>query len=83
MGSISALESLVRAAEELVERGAVGALDALLQLRVDVERHRRIGVADLTHDPLDVEAIGQQSYRYVGPPQTVWRRPSKRGKTAG
>ncbi|MGZ6574601.1 MAG: hypothetical protein ACXVHB_19535 [Solirubrobacteraceae bacterium] len=36
------------------------ALDALLQLRVDVERHLRIGVADLPHHPQHVEAVGEQ-----------------------
>jgi hypothetical protein len=36
------------------------ALHALLELRVDIERHLGVGVPDLAHDPLDVEAIGQQ-----------------------
>jgi len=36
------------------------ALDALFQLRMNVQRHLRIGVADLTHHPLHVEAIGQE-----------------------
>ena len=40
-------------ADEPVERGAVRALDALLELRVDVEGHLRVGVADLAHDPED------------------------------
>jgi hypothetical protein len=31
----------------------VGALDTLLELRVDVHRHLRVDVADLAHDPLD------------------------------
>jgi hypothetical protein len=42
------------------------ALDALLQLRVDVERHLRVGVADLAHHPEDVEAVGEQRDRDVG-----------------
>jgi hypothetical protein len=37
----------------------VGAVGALLQLRVDVERHLRVGMAGLAHDPLDVEAVGE------------------------
>ncbi|MGZ6644078.1 MAG: hypothetical protein ACXVFT_19925 [Solirubrobacteraceae bacterium] len=49
------------------------ALDALLQLGVDVERHLRIGMPDLPHDPEDVEAIGKQRDRDVGPAQGVGR----------
>jgi hypothetical protein len=35
---------------ELIEGPSVLALDALLQLRGDVHRHLRVGVADLAHD---------------------------------
>jgi hypothetical protein len=59
-GPINCLEAIIRATEEGVERGAVGALDALLEQGVDVERHLRIGVPDLAHHPLDVEAVGEQ-----------------------
>ena len=56
-------------AHDGVEAHSMLALHALLELRVDVERHLRVGVPDLAHDPLDVEAIGQQSDGDVGPPQ--------------
>jgi hypothetical protein len=42
----------------VVELGAVGAVGALLELRVDVHRHLRVGVPDLGHHPLHVEAVG-------------------------
>jgi hypothetical protein len=58
------------------------ALDALLQLRVDVERHLRIGVADLPHDPEDVEAIGEQRDRDVGAAQGVRRGVGQRRQAA-
>ena len=58
-----------RLSDESVERLAVLALGALLQLGVDVHRHLRVGVADLTHDPQDVEAVGEQRDRDVGAPQ--------------
>jgi hypothetical protein len=35
---------------EPVEAGPVAAIDALLKLRVDIHRHLRVGVADLSHD---------------------------------
>ncbi|HEV3318458.1 MAG TPA: hypothetical protein VG053_01835 [Solirubrobacteraceae bacterium] len=44
---------------------------ALLQLRVDVHRHLRVGVADLSHDPLDVEVVCEQSDRDVGAPHRM------------
>jgi hypothetical protein len=53
-------------AHELIEVGAVVALGALLQLRVGVHRHLRVGVADLVHDPLDVEVVCEQRDRDVG-----------------
>jgi hypothetical protein len=37
--------------EPLVKGGAVAALNALLELCVDVHRHRRVSVPDLAHDP--------------------------------
>ena len=58
------------------------ALDALLQLGVDVERHLRIGVADLAHDPEDVEAIGEQRDRDVGAAQGVRRGAGQRRQAA-
>ena len=58
-------------AHELVELGAVVALRALLQLRIDVHRHLRVGVADLVHHPLDVEVVRQQRDRDVRAPQRV------------
>ena len=45
---------------EPVEASAVAALHALLQLGVDVEGHLGVGVADLAHDPLDVEVVREQ-----------------------
>jgi hypothetical protein len=51
--------------DEPAERPPVLALDALLQLGVDVHRHLRIGVADLAHHPQHVEAVGQQRDRDV------------------
>jgi hypothetical protein len=42
--------------EEPVKADAVITLDALLKLGVDVERHLRVGVADLAHYPLDANA---------------------------
>jgi hypothetical protein len=35
--------------------GSAVAVGALLQLRVDVHRHFRVGVPDLAHNPLHVE----------------------------
>jgi hypothetical protein len=52
---------LAGVANELVELGSTVAIGALLQLRVDVHRHLRVGVPDLAHDPLHVEVVGQQS----------------------
>jgi hypothetical protein len=46
---------LAGVAHELVELGSTVALGALLQLRVDIHRHLRVGVPDLAHDPLHVE----------------------------
>jgi hypothetical protein len=68
----------LRAPDELVERGPVRAVDALLELGADVHRHLRVGVADLAHDPLDVEAVGQQCDRDVGAAHRVRRRVRER-----
>jgi hypothetical protein len=67
-------------AHDGVEAHSMLALHALLELRVDIERHLGFGVPDLAHDPLDVEAIGQQSDGDVGPPQTVRRRRGSGGR---
>jgi hypothetical protein len=61
--------------DEPVKCRPVLALDALLELRVDVHRHLRVGVADLAHDPQHVEAVGQQRDRDVRATQRVRRRP--------
>lgn len=47
----------------------MAAVDPLLELRVDVHRHLRVGVADLAHHPLDVEVVGEQRDRDVGAAQ--------------
>jgi hypothetical protein len=47
----------LRSANERVEADAVLALDAPFELGVDVERHLRVCVPDLAHDPLHVEAV--------------------------
>ncbi|HEX8106022.1 MAG TPA: hypothetical protein VF533_25630 [Solirubrobacteraceae bacterium] len=54
------------------------AVGALLELRVDVERHLRVGVADLAHDPLDVEAVGDEGDGDVGAAEGVGRRVRER-----
>ncbi|MEX0972372.1 MAG: hypothetical protein WDZ46_03845 [Solirubrobacterales bacterium] len=51
----------------------MAAVYPLLELRVDVHRHLRVGVADLAHHPLDVEFVGEQGDRYVGAAQAVGR----------
>ncbi|HEY5196525.1 MAG TPA: hypothetical protein VIJ51_05810 [Solirubrobacteraceae bacterium] len=68
------MELVAGGADEAVEGRSVGSLDPLLELGVDVERHLRVGVADLTHHPLDVEVVGQQRDRDVGAAQAVGRR---------
>jgi hypothetical protein len=47
------------------------ALDALLELVVHVERHLGIGVADLGHDPLEVEFAGEELNRDIGTSEAV------------
>jgi hypothetical protein len=56
----------VRRARARVESDAVLALGALLKLRVDVERHLRVGVANLDLHPSHVDPVGQDPFR-VGP----------------
>jgi hypothetical protein len=68
-------------AHELVEVRAVVALGALLQLRVHIHRHLRVGVADLVHDPLHVKAVGQQRDRDVRAPERVRRGVRQRRET--
>jgi hypothetical protein len=63
---------LTGVAHELVEARSTVTLGALLQLRVDIDRHLRIGMPDLAHDPLHVEVVGQQFDRDVRAPQRVW-----------
>jgi hypothetical protein len=48
-------------------------LRALLELRVDIGGHLRVGMADLAHDPHDVEVVRQQRDRHL--------RPSQRART--
>jgi hypothetical protein len=50
-----------RLTHEPIGARSVVALDALFALGVDVERHLRVGGADLAHDPLDLEAGGRAS----------------------
>ncbi|HEX3608077.1 MAG TPA: hypothetical protein VHU14_00185 [Solirubrobacterales bacterium] len=59
----------------------MAAVDPLLELRVDVHRHLRVGVADLPHHPLDVEVVGEQRDRNVGAAQAV-RRGVRQGRQA-
>jgi hypothetical protein len=58
-------------ADEAVEALAVVTLGALLELRVHVHRHLGVGVADLAHNPLDVEVVREQSDRDVGASEAV------------
>jgi hypothetical protein len=50
-GVRDAMQLLARLVHETVEGRAVRALDALLELGVDIEGHLRVGVADLAHHP--------------------------------
>src|SRR5215218_4477682 len=68
---------LAGGSEEAVEVRSVAALDSLLQLRVRVHRHLRVGVPDLTHDPLHVEVVGQEGDRDVGPAEAVRRQTAR------
>src|SRR5947209_2115370 len=87
-GSVDA-ELLSRVADEAVEAFAVLAVDALLELGVDVEGHLAVGVADLAHHPLDVEVVGEQRDRDVGAPESVrscawqWRKATLDSLRAG
>lgn len=58
-----AVGPLAGVAQQPVEALAVAPVDPLLELCVDVQRHLRVGVADLAHHPLDVEVVGEQSDR--------------------
>jgi len=58
-------------------------LHSLLQLRVDVEGHLGVGVADLAHDPLHVEVVGEKRDRDVGAAQRVRRDVRERWEAAG
>jgi len=68
-----AVELVAGVVHESVEGRAVVALGALLELRVDVHRHLRVGVAYLIHHPLHVKVVRQQGDADVGAPQAVWR----------
>jgi hypothetical protein len=59
-------ELRTRLSHEPVKGGALVTLNPLLTLRADIERHRRVGVADLAHHPLRVEVVGEQRDRDVG-----------------
>ncbi|HKG04753.1 MAG TPA: hypothetical protein VKB03_16395 [Conexibacter sp.] len=61
----------------------MAAVDALLQLRIDVERHLRVGVADLAHDPFHVEVVRQQRDGDARAAQCVRRGVGQRGKALG
>ena len=80
--SFGAVKVLARLADERVEGAAVVAADALLELVVDVGCHLGVGVADLAHDPHDVEAVGEQGDRDVGAPEAVGRRVRQRRQPA-
>jgi hypothetical protein len=64
---------MARAPDEAVEARAVVALGALLELGINVERHLRVGVADLAHHPLDVEVVREQCDLDVRAPKAVRR----------
>jgi hypothetical protein len=81
VGVGDAVESLACPAHERVERLAVRALRPLLQLRVDVHRHLRVGMSDLPHDPENVEVVGEQGDRDIGASQRVRRGVRKLRKT--
>ncbi len=49
---VRAVESLAGVLDETVERGAVVAFVALLELGVDLEGDLGVAVADLVHDPV-------------------------------
>jgi hypothetical protein len=53
---VGAVEPRPGFSHESIEADPVLALVALLELGVDVERHLRVGVADLAHHPLHIEA---------------------------
>jgi hypothetical protein len=76
------VELLARGADKAIELDAVGPLDPLLELRVDVHRHLRVGVPDLAHDPLDVEVVRQQRDRDVRAAEAVGRGAGERRQTA-
>ena len=60
-----AVHLLLGRADDRVEPHPVVALDALLKLGVDVEGHLRVGMPDLAHDPLDIDAVGEERDRDV------------------
>src|SRR4051812_3236951 len=64
-------DPLARFGEQAIKVRAVRALGALLELRVDVHRHRRVGVTNLGHHELEVELVGDQRNRDVGAAQGV------------
>ena len=55
------IEALPCPSHERVEGLAVRALGPLLELRVNVHRHLRVGVPVLAHHPEDVEAVASRA----------------------
>lgn len=61
----------------------MSAVGALLDLCVDVHGHFGVGVADLAHDPFDVEVVGDEGDGNVGAAQRVRRDVWERWEAAG